>query len=131
MPSFSGLTKKPYFTELVRQTIPPERIAKAIEEGLGALETKFFSHEGVVQDKREVVNWSERRQYAQLAAEYGGYHAPPDKGERDQGGPGVILILPHPPKPTPVIGAKVVDVPAEDGSPMLILPDAPKGKADA
>jgi hypothetical protein len=88
------------FTELIQQAIPPERIAKAIEEGLGALETKFFSHEGVVQDQREVVNWSERRQYAAMAAEMGGYHVP-DKRDRDQGGPGVILILPDPPKPTP------------------------------
>jgi len=83
-----------------------------------------------VQDKREVVNWSERRQYAAMAAEMGGYHVP-DKRDRDQGGPGVILILPDPPKPAPVIEAKVVDVPVEDGSLMLILPDAPKGKADA
>jgi hypothetical protein len=81
------------FTELIQQAIPPER---------GTLETKFFSHEGVVQDKREVVNWSERRQYAAMAAEMGGYHVP-DKSDRDQGGPGVILILPDPPKPAPVI----------------------------
>jgi len=118
------------FTELIQQAIPPERIAKVIEEGLGALETKFFSHEGVVQDKRDVVNWSERRQYAAMAAEMGGYHVP-DKKDRDQGGPGVILILPDPPKRVPVIEAKVVDVPAEDSSPMMILPEAPKGKADA
>jgi hypothetical protein len=38
---------------------------------------------------------SERRAYAQLAAEYGAYHAPPDKSDRDQGS-GVLIILPRP-----------------------------------
>ena len=37
--------------------------------------------------------WSERRQYAELAAEYGGYHLP-TKGDEGKSGSGVILILP-------------------------------------
>lgn len=82
------------FAALIRETIPPEQIAKAIAEGISAKETKFFAHEGKVQDERQVVAWSERRQYAQLATEYGGYHVP-DKDDREQGG-GVILILPRP-----------------------------------
>jgi hypothetical protein len=81
---------------------------------------------GVVQDQRDVVAWSERRQYTQLAAQYGGYYAP-DKGDRDQGG-GVILLLP---KPVPVIEATVVHAPANEDDPILILPDAPKGEVDA
>jgi hypothetical protein len=117
------------FSALVRETVPAEQIAKAIAEGISAKETKFFAHEGVVQDQRDVVAWSERRQYVQLAAEYGGYHAP-DKGDRDQGG-GVILLLPGPPKPAPVIEATVVDAPAEEDGPILILPDVPKGEVDA
>jgi hypothetical protein len=117
------------FAALIRETVPPERIAKVLEEGLGALETRFFSHEGVVQDTRDVVAWSERRAYAALVSEYGGYHAP-DKGDREQGG-GVILILPDSPRPAPVIQAKVVEVPNEASGPMLILPDAPKGEAGA
>jgi hypothetical protein len=118
------------FAALIRETIPPERITKAISEGLDAMETKFFSSEGEVRDSRDVIAWSERRQYAELAAEYGGYHAP-DKGDREQGGGGVILILPDSPRPAPVIEAKVVDVPSEANGPMLILPDAPKGEAGA
>ena len=117
------------FSALVREAVPPEHIAKAIAEGISAKETKFFAHEGKVQDQRDVVAWSERRQYAQLAAEYGGYYAP-DKGDQVQGG-GVILLLPGPPKPAQVIEATVVDAPAEEDGPTLILPDAPKGEADA
>lgn len=117
------------FAALIRETVPPERIAKAISEGLDAMETKFFSSEGEVKDSRDVIAWTERRQYAELAAEYGGYHAP-DKGDREQAG-GVILILPDSPRPAPVIEAKVVDAPTEGNGPMLILPDAPKGEAGA
>jgi hypothetical protein len=117
------------FSALIRETVPAERIAKAIAEGIEAKETKFFAHEGMVTDQRDVVAWSERRQYTQLAAEYGGYHAP-DKGDREQGG-GVILILPDSPRPAPIIEARVVDVPSEVNGPMLILPDTPKGEAGA
>ena len=44
-------------------------------------------------DSRDVPAWSERRQYAELAAEYGGYHVP-RKNDHGQAGTGVILILP-------------------------------------
>jgi hypothetical protein len=99
------------FARLIRETVPPELIAKAIADGLSATETKFFSHEGTVQDKREVPAWSERRQYAELAAEYGGYHLP-SKSDQAQAGGGVILILPGgQPQSTPVVPVdrKVVD----------------------
>src|SRR5579862_1279092 len=36
------------FAALIRERIPPERITKAISEGLDAMETKFFSSEGEV-----------------------------------------------------------------------------------
>lgn len=81
------------FAALIRETIPPERITKAISEGLDAMETKFFSSEGEVKDTRDVIAWSERRQYAAMATEYGGYHVP-DKSDREQGG-GVLIILPR------------------------------------
>jgi hypothetical protein len=87
------------FARLIREMVPPEQIAKTIAEGMAANETKFFSHEGVVQDKREVPAWSERRQYAEGAAEFAGYHAP-SKDDRERGGGGVIIILPDP-DPTP------------------------------
>jgi hypothetical protein len=47
---------------------PPEKIAQRINEGLDAMETKFFQFEGQVTDHRDVIAWSERRQYAELAA---------------------------------------------------------------
>ena len=81
------------------------------------MDTKFFSSEGSVTDSRDVIAWSERRAYAEMAASYGGYFVP-EKGDREQGG-GVILILPDGPRPT-VIEAKVAD-PADSG-PVLILP---------
>jgi hypothetical protein len=115
------------FATLIRETVSADEIAETLKAGMKAMDTKFFSEKGVVQDQRDVVAWSERRQYAQLAAEYGGYHAP-DKGDREQGS-GVILLLPGPPRPAPVIEATLVDAPA--GGPMLILPDTPKGEADA
>jgi hypothetical protein len=88
---------------------------------MAANETKFFSHEGVVQDKREVPAWSERRQYAELAAEFAGYHAP-SKDDRERGGGGVIIILPDP-DPTPE-NRTVVEAAAEQKpAPIVILPD--------
>jgi len=45
------------FAALMRQAVPPERLAKTIAEGMGATETKFFSHEGVGQDSREVAQF--------------------------------------------------------------------------
>jgi hypothetical protein len=56
-----------------------------------------------------VPAWSERRQYAELAAEYGGYHAP-SKNDQGPSGAGVILILPGgQPQPAPV-DRTVIDV---------------------
>ncbi len=92
---------------------------------MAATETKFFSHEGLVQDQREVPAWSERRQYAELAAEYGGYHKPA-KGDQSQGGQ-VILILPGQPQPqlqpTPIDG-RLIDAAPAGSRPILSLPDA-------
>lgn len=116
------------FAALIRETVPAERIAQAIMEGMGANETKFFSHEGVVQDKREVVAWSERRQYAELAAEYGGYHIP-KKSDGNQGG-GVILILPDAPKTVVAGKSVVIEAEEERNTPALLLPD-PGQTADA
>jgi len=98
------------FAQLMREMIPPEQIAKVLCEGMAATETKFFSHEGVVQDQRQVAAWSERRQYAELAAEYAGYHKP-GKGDQEQGGGGVILILPGQPQPASVATTVIEAVP--------------------
>jgi len=109
------------FARLVREMVPPEQIAKTIADGMAATETKFFSHEGVVQDEREVPAWSERRQYAELAAELGGYHTRDSKEER--GGGGVIIILPDPdpePENRTVVAAAAEQRPP---GPIVILPD--------
>lgn len=64
------------FAKLIQERIPGRKIVDRIAEGLDAEETKFFQHEGVVTEQRNVVAWSERRQYAELAAEFGGYFLP-------------------------------------------------------
>jgi hypothetical protein len=61
------------FSKLMRQYVPAHKIAQRIAEGLDAEETKFFQFEGRVSDQRNVVNLSERRQYAKLAAEMTDY----------------------------------------------------------
>lgn len=64
---------KEAFQKLIRRRIPAHKISQRIAEGLDATDTKFFADKGVVVDQREVVDWAQRRNYAQLAAEYGGY----------------------------------------------------------
>lgn len=64
------------FAEIMRKAAPPEKIARRVAEGLDAMETKFFQSEGSVVETRDVVAWSERRQYAALAADLGGYFVP-------------------------------------------------------
>jgi hypothetical protein len=117
------------FAVLIRETIPPERIAQVIIDGIGAKETKFFSHEGKVQDSREVVAWSERRQYAELAAEYGGYHLPEKSDSKPVGG--VILILPDAPKMAAAGGPTLIAAQPSETRATLLLPDDSGQTADA
>jgi hypothetical protein len=44
-----------------------QKLAQRLAEGLDAVETKFFQKEGRVTDSRNVINWSERRNYLELA----------------------------------------------------------------
>lgn len=64
------------FQKLIRKKITAEKIADRVAEGLDAKETVFFQKDGIVCDSRDVVAWGERRAYAQLAAQYGGYFTP-------------------------------------------------------
>src|SRR5215813_10758283 len=64
------------FELAMRRHCPAERVAKRIAQGLNAKATKFFAKDGYVTEAREVIDWSERRQYAALAAELAGYHVP-------------------------------------------------------
>lgn len=72
---------KAAFSKLIRRTVPAHRIAKLISEGLEAKETKFFQKEGMVVETRDVINWSERREFAKLAVEFGEYSEAPDKAQ--------------------------------------------------
>jgi hypothetical protein len=64
------------FAEIMRSKVPGDKIAQRVAEGLDAQETIFFQKDGIVCDSRDVVAWGERRAYAQLAAQYGGYFTP-------------------------------------------------------
>jgi phage terminase small subunit len=88
------------FRHLLRTRIPAHKIAKRIAEGLDAVETKFFQKDGVVTDSKDVVAWSERRQYAELASEFGGYVA--RNQDVSQTNVGIKVIVEHigsPPNP--------------------------------
>ena len=45
-----------------------EKVAQRLDEGLDAQETKLFAHKGVVQDERNLISYSERREAASLIA---------------------------------------------------------------
>lgn len=64
------------FAELIRSVIPAEKIVARIAEGLDAMETKVFSFQGIIFDETELIAWTERREYAKMAAEYGRYFVP-------------------------------------------------------
>lgn len=64
------------FQELIRKAAPMEKVALRISEGLDATDTKFATFEGKITDRKSLVAWESRLQYAKLAAEYGGYHVP-------------------------------------------------------
>jgi phage terminase small subunit len=64
---------KAAFARLVKRAVPAHVLAQRIAEGLNAEETKFFQKDGVITDKANVVAWSERREYAKLAAQWAGY----------------------------------------------------------
>jgi len=42
------------------------RIKRKLFEGLDAKETRFFAFQGIVEDEREVISWTERRKYLEL-----------------------------------------------------------------
>jgi hypothetical protein len=74
------------FAELIQRKISAEKIADRIDAGLDAIETKFFQKDGEVVERVDVIAWSERRLYAALAAEFGGYFIPPRRVEAEIGG---------------------------------------------
>jgi hypothetical protein len=71
--SIESSSVKAAFARIVRRSIPAHKLAQRIAEGVDATETIIFQKNGVVIETRNVIAWGERRKYAQLAAEYGGY----------------------------------------------------------
>jgi phage terminase small subunit len=69
------------FQALIREKIPASKVAGRLAEGLDAMETEFAKEKGMITDSRDVVAWSERREYLKLAAEYGGYFVPKQEFE--------------------------------------------------
>lgn len=63
----------------LRKPFKGEKIIERLAEGLDAMETKCFVHEGGVIYSCPLVNFTERRHYVELAVKYGGYYV--DKKE--------------------------------------------------
>lgn len=60
---------------------PEGLIHKHLVPALKAKETKFFQHEGMVTDSRDVVAWDIRLRAQQFAAKLGGYEAPTERSD--------------------------------------------------
>jgi hypothetical protein len=65
-------------------------VAQRIKQGLYAMETKLFQKDGIVTDKRNLVSWSERREYAELAMKALGISISKDS-DQDRGPIEVII----------------------------------------
>lgn len=74
-----GVNVRSAFQDIAQAWCDPEKVGQRIAEGLDAMESKFFQFEGGITDRADVISWSERRQYAELAARVCGYHV--DKQE--------------------------------------------------
>lgn len=68
------------FQNLLCNWVDPDKIGQRIAEGLDAMEAKFFQHQGVVTDSRDVIAWSERRAYVEMAAKHAGYYVDKQEG---------------------------------------------------
>jgi hypothetical protein len=91
--SVENSSVKAALARLIRQAVPAHVIVQRIAEGVSAEETKFFQKEGKVMDERNVVAWTERREYLKLAAEYGLYVEPDSANVNiGEGGPTFVLI---------------------------------------
>lgn len=82
----SRVLKSPSVQELFREAmerhpaLKRESIVNKLAEGLDANQTKFFAHEGNVQDERTTIDFGVRHSYLALAAKLGGYE-PATKSE--------------------------------------------------
>ena len=90
--SVENSSVKAALARLIKQAVPAHVMVRRIAEGVSAYETKFFQKEGIVTDQRDVVAWSERREYLKLAAEYGQYVEPDAKVSTGDIRPTFVLI---------------------------------------
>jgi hypothetical protein len=60
--------------DVIRDLIPPGKIAKRIDEAMDAMETKFFAFRGKVHEERNVIAWDTRLHACELAAKFGDHH---------------------------------------------------------
>jgi hypothetical protein len=65
-------TRAEFQQELARK-VPHGKLIKLIADGLNARETKLAQFEGQYTDQRQVIDFSERRRYAELALKIFGY----------------------------------------------------------
>lgn len=63
----------PLGMSLLAHGVTEAKISQRLGEGLDAMETKFFAHEGEVTDERDVVNHGERRKHLVMALEVLGH----------------------------------------------------------
>lgn len=68
-PAVKGL-----FTQMLTEAgATDELLAQRLREGLDAMDTKFATFEGRITDHEELVSWSERREYLELALKLKGH----------------------------------------------------------
>lgn len=70
------------------------KLKNLLVEGLQALETKFFAHQGTVVTEKEVIPWEIRRKYLEMALKVKGLFAP-EKHQitGDDGGPIDLTVI--------------------------------------
>jgi len=82
-----------YIDTLDKYGATKEVQAQRMAEELHAMETKFFQHEGVVCDSREVIAWDVRHKALELLAKIRGYIQTGNKIELDQSQKQLVLIV--------------------------------------
>jgi len=68
--SIESPSVKAAFARIVRRAVPAHKLAQRIAEGVDAKKTIFFQHQGVVKESRDLIAWSERREYVKLAVSW-------------------------------------------------------------
>jgi hypothetical protein len=69
------------FGEVIRSSIPVERLVQRLDEGLDAVEIKVAASEGKITDEKTFADYGERRAYAELIVKLGGHFVPTSRIE--------------------------------------------------